>query len=116
MTTSSQPSIRPCPKPETFVNKDYENFIRKIGCIFCGSSAQAHHVRRHYWGAGIGQKPHSYVCIPLCPIHHDPGAEKFIEVEHLIIRYMTNYCKKKGWEHELIDCLIQFIEGERGKR
>lgn len=70
-------------------------------------------MRRHYWGAGAGIKPSDYVCIPLCHVHHEPDAEKFIEVENLIIRYLTNYCKQKGWERDLISCLMEFIEGQR---
>ena len=55
--------------------KHYER-LAQIGCIVCRnlnfgySEPHIHHIRH---GAGIGQKSHWSLAIPLCPLHHQNG-------------------------------------------
>lgn len=92
--------MTPNPKPRTYENPDYLKFIRSKGCLVCRRKAEAHHVRRHYWGAGTGKKPHDYVAIPLCHEHHDPKTEFYFE----------------RIECQIIELLMDYIESKRGRR
>jgi len=85
------------PKPKTYQNEAYLNFIRSKGCLVCGQKAEAHHVRRQYWGAGTGQKPHDYVCLPLCPEHHNPLIEEQTNCERAIIDLLMEYIESMRW-------------------
>ena len=76
------------PKLKPYRNAAYLRFVRSRGCLVCGQPSEAHHVRRSYWGAGLSQKPHDYVAIPLCREHHGPETEKFINVEKEIIELL----------------------------
>ena len=78
-------------KFKPYRNAAYLRFVRSHGCLVCGQPAEAHHVRRSYWGAGLSQKPHDYVAIPLCRGHHGPETEKFINVEKEIIELLMTW-------------------------
>ena len=87
-------------KIKPYRNADYLKFVRKLPCVRCGKKAQAHHVRRFYFGAGLSQKPHDYVAISLCHDCHKPETEKLIDVERILINNLMEYIdskrKKKG--------------------
>lgn len=53
-------------KKSMYRSKKYMEFIRSLPCCASGSEWQvvSHHVRKNQ-GAGIGQKPSDYRCIPL---------------------------------------------------
>jgi len=82
------------PKLITYRNEKYLNFIRSKGCLICGGKAQAHHVRRQYWGSGVSQTSHDYCTIPLCYECHSPEAEKELNVERIIIDNLMEYLEK----------------------
>lgn len=55
--------------------------VRRHSCVVCDSECniQAAHLRLGS-GAGMGQKPHDYLCTPLCHLCHDKqhkGEETF---------------------------------------
>ena len=78
-------------------SKKYLKFIREKPCLICANpNTIPHHIRRSYWGAGMGLKPHDYVTIPLCHNHHDPAVESDILVERIIIDYLMEYIESKG--------------------
>ena len=81
------------PKPVTYENKKYLDFIRSKPCLLCNRPAEPHHVRRSYWGAGVGKKPHDYVAIPFCRECHDPKNE--VGVMMIIIKYLMEYIEKQ---------------------
>ena len=84
--------MQPIPKIKPKRNQAYLNFIRSKPCIVCGAKAEAHHIRRSYWGAGTSMKPHDYVTIPLCSDHHKPESENhFVRIECQIIDYLMEY-------------------------
>ena len=83
--------IRPCPKPKIYRSKKYLSFIRGKPCCICGDKAEAHHVRRLYFGSGIGIKSHDYCTIPLCRTCHDPKAEKGLNIEIIIINLLMEF-------------------------
>jgi hypothetical protein len=72
-------------------NKKYLQWIQSQPCEICNGKSEPHHIRKERWGAGMGQKPHDYVAIPLCRKHHDPAIEKLIKVEYLIIENLMRY-------------------------
>ena len=99
-------------------NQDYLKFIRNQKCIVSsrtGEGIEAHHVRRHYWGAGCSIKPHDYCTLPVHNEFHDPAIEKNFNVNTLIIKYMVKYISMKFSELTVIGALIDLIEGLRGK-
>ena len=80
------------PKNKPYRNEKYLDFIRNKSCVVCGNPHVApHHIRRSYWQAGTGIKPHDYVTLPLCHRHHDPSIEKEILIERKIIEYLMEY-------------------------
>lgn len=87
-------TIRANPKSKTYRNRKYLKFIRgkKCGMPWCGKDSEAHHVRKLRWGAGVSCKPHDYVTVPRCRDHHDAKYDD-------------------GAEMEIIDNLMEFIEG-----
>ena len=121
--------MNPQPKPKTLRNEDYLKFIRSLPCPYSGRTGNrlpgperriSHHVRRSYWGAGGGQKPHDYVAVPRHTTCHSPQHE--VEVEHEIIENLMLYIfKKHGPEgeelarREVIEVLIAYIESRRRK-
>jgi hypothetical protein len=108
--------FKPDPKKKAHRNAHYLQFIRDEGCMVCGKYAEAHHVRRHYWMAGTGKKPHDYVTLPLCGGiggHHDPSIEASLKVENLIIHYIVEYIKQEYNKRDLIETLMEFIEDKR---
>ena len=83
------------PKLKPYRSPTYLKFVRSQGCLICGRQAEAHHVRRQYWGAGIAQKPSDYVCIPLCADHHNTDVERSLNVERVIIDLLMRYIESK---------------------
>lgn len=52
-------------------DKNHLEMVRSLPCLVCGSNSIAHHVRNGR-NAGMGQKPDSRFCVPLCvSCHHD---------------------------------------------
>ena len=78
-------------KMKIYRSEKYKKFIRSKPCIICGKTSQAHHVRRSYFGAGMGIKPSDFVCIPLCRECHSPDTEKDLNVELIIINLLMEY-------------------------
>ena len=78
-------------KMKIYRSEKYKKFIRSKPCIMCGRASEPHHVRRSYWGSGIGIKPSDFVCIPLCRECHSPEAEKGLNVELIIINLLMEY-------------------------
>lgn len=71
-------------------SEKYKAFIRRHPCPVCMSKeVEAHHVRRHYWGAGTGIKPTDLATVPRCRSHHGPDYEA--DVEREIIGYLMEY-------------------------
>jgi len=88
--------MNPQPKQKTYRNKDYLNYIRSLPCLICGNpESEAHHVRRQYWMASMGRKPHDYVAIPLCRTHHTAANEQRLIVERTIIDLLMGYIDGK---------------------
>ena len=83
--------MNPQLKIKPYRSEKYLNFIRSKPCVICGKKAQAHHVRRSYWGSGTAIKPHDFVTIPLCYECHHPQIEKELNIERLIIELLMEY-------------------------
>lgn len=50
---------------------EYHSLLRYgIGCILCGKPAHTHHPR---FAGSAGKKSGDWLCIPLCPEHHQHG-------------------------------------------
>ena len=84
--------MNPDPKVKTLRDPKYLAWVRTQPCPYlwtCEGKVEAHHVRRHRWGAGVSQKPHDYVAVPRCHAHHHPDFEDDIELEiiDLLIEY-----------------------------
>lgn len=75
-------------------NQKYLKFIRSLPCGICHKPGEPHHVRRSYWGAGMGLKPHDHVAVSRCRDCHNELIEDDVE-------------------REIIDNLIAFIEMEK---
>ena len=101
-----QPRREKDPKDTAYRNPKYLQFIRGKPCIICGQKSVAAHIRKQYWGAGTSQKPHDYVTINLCPIHH---FELDITMGYKDFQNIYN----KDIKQIIIDNLIEFLE--RGK-
>lgn len=114
-------TFKPNPKPKTYQNERYLNHIRGKPCsvIGCHKSynkhSHPHHVRRSYWGAGTSKKPHDYVAIPLCYLHHTPKIERKLDINAVIIKNMIEYIKAYDDDNglKLIDTLMQHIEDQK---
>lgn len=83
-------------KLNPYRNADYLAWVRRQGCLICGQPAEAHHVRRLYWGAGTGIRSHDFCTLPLCREHHTPETEQRINVEREIIELLMRYIETKG--------------------
>ena len=100
-------------------NAKYLKFIRSLPCSngshFCFDKAEAHHVRRSYWGAGTSTKPHDYVTVARCRTHHDPEYE--VDVEQEIIGNLLTYIRRHHdiqiAQRAIIETLMQYVEGQR---
>ena len=84
--------MNPIPKPKTYRSEKYLKFIRSKRCPYCSQKAEPHHVRRLYWGAGTGKKPHDFVAVPRCRDHHGPDFED--DVEREIIDLLIEYIRR----------------------
>lgn len=102
--------FNPQQKIKPFRNQKYLDWIREKPCVFCRQPSEPHHVRRHYWGAGIGMKPHDYVSIPVCRTHHEAKFEMDICINTVITGLLIEYIKETGDSLEFIDLLMQFID------
>lgn len=95
------------------MNKDekqhYEK-LSKIGCIVCRnlgygySAPHIHHIRH---GAGIGQKSHWSLAIPLCPNHHQHGGYGVA-----LHAGQKTFEKKYGSESELLQQTLTILGGK----
>lgn len=83
--------IRPYPKLKIYRSKKYLSFIRSKPCCICGNKAEAHHVRRLYFGSGTAIKSHDYCTIPLYRACHDPKVEKDLDIEIIIINLLMEF-------------------------
>jgi len=89
--------------------KHYEKLV-DIGCIVCiregfgYSTPHIHHIRA---GAGMGQRSHYLMAIPLCPNHHQNGGYgvAFHAGQAL---FELNF----GTEIELLEHTTKFVLGE----
>lgn len=90
------PTFNPQQKIKPYRSEKYLAFVRSHPCVICNKKAEAHHVRRLYWGAGTSIKPHDYVTIPLCPGCHNPRIEKELNVERLIIDLLMEFIAKNA--------------------
>jgi hypothetical protein len=88
--------FNPDPKPMTYKNEDYLKFIRTLGCFICDQKAEPHHIRRSYWGAGMGKKGSDYCTINLCTqCHSREHTNPFLQdMERIIIDNLINYIEK----------------------
>ena len=82
------------PKPKTYRNRGYLAWIKGQPCLVCGKPGEACHVRRSYWGAGMGKKPHDYCTIPLCREHHSYKNEREYGTERVIIDFLMKYIEE----------------------
>ena len=95
------------PKPKTYRNKNYLDWVKTQNCIICNAPADdAHHVRRIMWGAGMGHRPHDYVAIPVCRKHHNPVIEELVDVKDVIIDLLMKY---------IAHCLIKSSQTNNNK-
>lgn len=81
------------PKSKTYRSRKYLKWLRgqKCGMDWCGQDGEPHHVRKIRWGAGVSQKPHDFVTVSRCRVHHDAKYDR-------------------GAEMEIIDSLMKYIE------
>lgn len=86
-------------KPKT-KDKPHLNKIRALGCIICGSPANAHHIRH---GMGLSQKSSDYEAIPLCHTHHQ-GSEGIHTLGTKV------WQKKYGQEIELLKNTMELLK------
>jgi len=61
-------TFSPDPKPKTYRNADYLDYVRMQPCLFCQRPAPSdpHHLGKGGWG----MKASDLTCIPLCREHH----------------------------------------------
>lgn len=86
--------------------KHYEKLV-KIGCIVCRnlgfgySIPHIHHIRKQ---AGMGQKSHWSLAIPLCPNHHQHGGYGIA-----LHAGQKSFEKKYGTESELLAQVLSLL-------
>lgn len=94
------------------MNKDEKKHYEKlfqIGCIVCRNQGYGyslphiHHIRK---GAGIGQKSHWSLAIPLCPMHHQNGGYGVA-----LHAGQKTFEAKYGTEPELLQQTLELIKG-----
>ncbi len=56
------------PKPQTYRNKKYLDWIKTKPCVACGAPADDPH---HMTVAGTGVRGSDYFTLPCCRAHHD---------------------------------------------
>jgi len=92
------------PKIKPYRNADYLKFVRSKPCG-CGCRtpppSDPHHVRRVFWGAGTGIKPHDYVTVPRARKCHQAaeGRDEYYLLHEIVIlqmEYINSKRKKKG--------------------
>ena len=82
------------PKSVTYRNKEYLKFIRSKPCLICRQPSEPCHVRRLHFGAGTGHKPHDYVAVPGCRLHHE-AVENLVNIDREIIKLLMEYIHNK---------------------
>ena len=87
------------PKPIKYKDKHYLAFIRGKPCLICNRPSVPCHVRRLYWGAGTGVKPHDYCTIPLCPEHNTYANEREYGTDRKIAELLMEYIDSKNKHH-----------------
>lgn len=88
--------VTPIPKPETFKDRNYLQWIKGQPCLVCGKPSEACHVRRYHWGAGISKKPHDYCVIQLCRDCHSYENERRYGTDRQIIENLMRYLHERG--------------------
>ena len=83
------------PKPVKYRNKVYLKWIDGQPCLECGKPSTHCHVRRPYWGAGTGLKPHDLAAIPLCQDHHSYKNERKYGTDRQIAMLLMKYIDEK---------------------
>ena len=89
--------------------KKHYDKLSQFGCIVCRregwgySAPHIHHIRH---GAGIGQKSHWSLAIPLCPNHHQHGGYGIA-----LHAGQKEFERKFGTEAELLAETLNLIKG-----
>ena len=92
------------------LNKDEKKHYAKLselGCIVCilnGHGYSVPHIHHIRHGAGVGQKSHWSLAIPLCPNHHQNGGHG-VALHAGQKTFETNY----GTETELLEKTLNLI-------
>ncbi len=89
------PAVYGTQKPVKHKNKKYMAWIDLQPCLVCGLPSTHCHVRRPYWGAGVGLKPHDLACIPLCHRHHSYENERKYGTDRQIAELLMRYIQEK---------------------
>ena len=98
---------KPCPKLMPYRSEKYKKFIRSKKCLICGQESVAAHIRKLYWQAGTGIKPHDYCTISLCLVHHH---ELDVTLGYNVFQDLYNLDIKRI----IIDNMIEYFAGEKG--
>ena len=94
----------------SIAEKKHFDKLSQIGCIVCHREGYGytmphiHHIRH---GAGMGQKSHYLLAIPLCPLHHTNGS--YGVAFH---SGKTAFEAKSGTETELLEHTTKILRGE----
>jgi hypothetical protein len=94
----------------SIAEKKHFDKLSQIGCIVCHREGfgytmpHIHHIRH---GAGMGQKSHYLLAIPLCPLHHTNGG--YGVAFH---SGKTAFEAKYGTETELLEHTTKILRGE----
>lgn len=93
------------PWDNSFENKKYEKWIRKQGCLVCGSSEVVMHHVHH-------ARNNCYMGVPLCVIHHTFGEYAYHVLEH--DNFEDHHRINLDWEIQKL--LMKYIqESHHGK-
>jgi hypothetical protein len=84
------------PKKGKYKNKKYLTWIKTLPCLICGKPSDPCHVRRGYWGSGMGTKSHDYCAIPLCRDHHNYANEREWGSDRQIAELLMEYIDNNG--------------------
>jgi len=87
--------------------KHYEK-LSQMGCIVCrnlGHGYSAPHIHHIRHGAGLGQRSHWSLAIPLCPMHHQHGGYGVA-----LHTGQKTFEKKYGTESELLHQTLTILE------
>lgn len=89
------------PKPQTYRNPDYLEFVRQHHCCMCGSKTIG--IVAHHEGLGknmMGGKPPDTHAVPLCAVCHQlrhhmgKGFWESIDIKMVIIELLTEWIEE----------------------